>query len=176
MAVLSGLGFARALQKLCLGASLLAATVATATESGYVTLTLGNEQFELPLNAAHSDWTGSPGFAKVSILSRPTEVATWERFQSLRLAFDLLRTGATTPELSLLRRRDDAGFERWYGRSESGGLTVVITERSLNDTELTVSGSFTGTLGRSDNFGQTIDLSEPMPVSGRFEVTLLPIR
>ncbi|WP_299783869.1 hypothetical protein [uncultured Marivita sp.] len=166
----------RALRMLWLGASLFAANMATATEGGFITIVLADERLELPLNAGHSDWTGSAGFAKVSILTRPTDLETWQRFQSLRLAFDLLRNGAQLPEMSLLRRSRGSGFERWYGRADSGGLAVVVTDRALDGDLLQVSGSFTGTLGQSFDFGQTIDLSTPMPVSGTFEVRLLPIR
>lgn len=157
-------------------ALLLAASMASAREGGFISITLADEQLDLPLNAGHSDWSGSEGFAKVSILTRPTDLATWQRFQSLRLAFDLLRNSAQTPEMSLLRRTGDAGFERWYGRADSGGLTVIVTDRHLDGALLQIGGTFTGTLGRSRDFGQTIDLSTPMPVSGRFDVTLLPIR
>lgn len=171
-------GFSRisALRWLFVAVACFAGSMACAAESGRITLTLATERLELPMKPGHSDWTGSRGFAKVSILTRPTDVATWERFQSLRLAFDLLRTGAQAPEISLLRRGEDTGFERWYGRSERGGLAVAVTNRAFDGTALTVSGSFSGMLGRSLDFGQTIDLSTPMPVSGTFEVTLLPIR
>jgi hypothetical protein len=152
------------------------APAAAAKENGRITLFLGDERLELPLSAGHSDWTGSPGFAQVSILTRPSDVKTWQRFQSLRLAFDLLRSRAQMPEMSLLRRTGDAGFERWYGRTDSGGLIVTVQDRALEGDLLRVSGSFAGRLGQSPDFGQTIDLSAPMPVSGTFEVTLLPIR
>ncbi|WP_247082059.1 hypothetical protein [Marivita sp. S6314] len=152
------------------------ASCANAQETGFITLTLADEQFEMPLSAGHSDWTGSRGFAEVSIMARPSQVETWQRFQSLRLTFDLLRSGAQSPEMSLLRRTKDAGFERWYGQSDRGGLAVLITDRSLADSLLQVSGTFTGTLGQSTNFGQTIDFGTPMPVSGTFAVTLLPVR
>jgi len=168
--------FLRSLRTICFGVSVFAASTAAAQEGGLIAITLADERLELPLNAGHSDWTGSEGFAKVSILTRPTDLKTWEQFQSLRLAFDLLRHGAQTPEMSLLRRGDDDGFERWYSRPDLGGLRVTVTDRSLDGAQLRVSGTFLGMLGISPDFGRTIDLSEPMSVSGTFDVTLLPIR
>lgn len=176
MTAYSGFRYLRYLRALCIGAMLAVASVATAKENGRITLFLDDERLELPLSAGHSDWTGLPGFAKVSILTRPSDVETWQRFQSLRLAFDLLRSRAQMPEMSLLRRTGDAGFERWYGRTDSGGLIVTVQDRALDGDVLRVSGSFAGQLGQSSDFGQTIDLSAPMQVSGTFEVTLLPIR
>lgn len=171
-----GFRWLHALQTLCLWAFLLIASAASASEEGSITLILADERLELPLSAGHSDWTGSHGFAKVSILTRPNDVETWQQFQSLRLAFDLLRNGAQMAEMSLLRRTVDAGFERWYGRTDSSGLIVTLQDRAFDDDLLRVSGSFTGLLGQSTDFGQTIDLSAPMPVSGTFAVTLRPIR
>lgn len=176
MTAVSEFGFLHALRILCLGAGCFAASMSTAREGGQITITMGGERLELPLNPGHSDWTGSQGFAKVSILTRPADLETWQRFQSLRLAFDLLRSGVQTPEISILRRGDDAGFERWYGRADRGGLMVNVTDRSIDGTLLQVSGTFTGTLGQSHDFGGTIDLSAPMPVSGTFDVKLLPVR
>ena len=164
------------LHTLSISTVLFLASEVMAEEDGQITLLLADERLELPLSAGHSDWTGSGSFAKVSILTRPDNVETWERFQSLRLAFDLLRTRAQMPEISLLRRAGDAGFERWYGRTDSGGLRITVHDRALDGDLLSVSGRFEGMLGRSLDFGQTIDLSDPIPVSGTFEVTLLPIR
>lgn len=176
MTAFSGFRFLRAVSAFCIGTSLLAASMATAKEEGRITLTLADETLELPLSSGHSDWTGSQGFVRVSILTRPSDLGTWQRFQSLRLAFDLLRDRAQLPEMSLLRRTEDAEFERWYGRVDSGGLIVTVTDRDLKDDLLRISGTFIGSLGQSADFGKTIDLSAPMPVSGTFEVTLLPIR
>jgi hypothetical protein len=175
MMAFSDFGVFHRLRTLGLVTILFAPTMASAEEDGQITLILADERLELPLNTGHSDWTGSRGFAKVSILTRPTDLETWERFQSLRLAFELLRNRAEMPEMSLLRRTDVA-FERWYGRADDGGLTVMVTYRSLEGDVLSVSGTFDGNLGQSGDFGQTIDLSKPMPVSGTFEVRLLPIR
>lgn len=166
----------RVFRMAALATLLLAARMVPASEDGYISITLPEAQLDLPLSAGHSDWTGSEGFARVSILTRPADLATWQRFQSLRLAFDLLRNGAQSPEMSLLRRTEDAGFERWYGQAARGGLRVIITKRRLDGDVLQIGGTFTGTLGQSHDFGQTIDLSVPMPVSGSFSATLLPIR
>ncbi|MBO6883795.1 MAG: hypothetical protein JJ869_09480 [Marivita sp.] len=176
MTAFSGFCFRRNLVALCFGYSLFAASIAAAKEDGLITLTLADQTLELPLSAGHSDWTGTQGFIRVSIFSRPSDLETWKRFQSLRLAFDLLRNSAQLPEMSLLRRTGDADFERWYGRGDSGGLTVMVTDSALDGDLLRVTGTFTGTLGQSGDFGRTIDLSAPMPVSGDFSVTLLPIR
>ncbi|WP_439123137.1 hypothetical protein [Marivita sp.] len=166
----------RTLRILSIATTLLAANMAPANEAGFISITLVDEQYNLPLSAGHSDWTGTGGFAKVTILTRPSDLQTWHSFQSLRLAFDLFRNSAQTPEMSLLRRTGDAGFERWYGRNDSGGLIVVVTDRNLDGAFLQVGSTFSGTLGQSLDFGQTIDLSAPMPVSGTFEAKLLPIR
>lgn len=176
MTVFSGFGVAHALRALFLASTLFAASKATATEEGLISLTLADEAFDLPLSTGHSDWTSSQGFVQVSILARPPDMATWARFQSLRLAFDLLQNRAQFPELSLLRRTDDAEFERWYGRRDSGDLKVILTDTFLDGDLLRISGSFDGALGQSRDFGRTIDMSSPMPVTGLFEVTLLPIR
>lgn len=176
MTAFLGFRWLHAALALCMTLSFITAPMANAKEEGHITLTLANETLELPLSAGHSDWTGSHGFLRVSILTRPSDLETWQRFQSLRLAFDLLRDNAQLPEMSLLRRAEGSEFERWYGRMDSGGLIVTVTDRSLEDNLLRVSGIFSGTLGRSTDFGQTIDLSAPMPVSGTFVVTLLPIR
>lgn len=142
MTAFSGFRFLRAVSAFCIGTSLLAASMATAKEEGRITLTLADETLELPLSSGHSDWTGSQGFVRVSILTRPSDLGTWQRFQSLRLAFDLLRDRAQLPEMSLLRRTEDAEFERWYGRVDSGGLIVTVTDRDLKDDLLRISGTF----------------------------------
>lgn len=176
MSAFSGFRFLRVARAFCISTSLISASMTTAKEQGHITLTLTDEILELPLSTGHSDWSGSHGFVRVSILTRPSDLETWQRFQSLRLAFDLLRDRAQLPEMSILRRADDAEFERWYGKGNRGGLIVTVSDRSLEGDFLRVSGTFTGTLGQSEDFGLTIDLSTPMPVSGEFDVTLLPIR
>ena len=176
MTAFSDIPVLRALRVLCFGSSLLAASMSVADEAGQITLVLADQTLELPLSEGHSDWTGSHGFVRVSILTRPSDLETWQRFQSLRLAFDLLRERAQLPEMSLLRRTGDADFERWYGRGDSGDLRVTVTGSSLDGDLLRVSGTFAGTLGQSRDFGRTIDLSAPMPVSGDFSVSLRPIR
>lgn len=168
-------GALRIVRSMCIGVLLLLASHATAREDGHITLRLPDEELNLPLSAGHSDWTSSQGFVQVSILTRPNDLDTWQRFQSLRLAFDLLRNRAQMPEMSLLRRTGDAAFERWYGRADRGGLSVTVSDQARNGDLLHIRGTFAGTLGRSRDFGQTIDISTPMPVSGTFEVTLMPI-
>ncbi len=171
-----GLSLRNLARTLGLIASLISPSAALSQEGGLITLTLNGDQLELPLSAGHSDWIGSRGFAEVSIMTRPTDVQSWQHFQSLRLAFDLLRTGAQSPEMSILRRSDDAGFQRWYSRSDNGALSVAITGRDLDGKQLQITGTFSGTLGISEDFGRTIDLSDPMPVTGTFDVTLHPIQ
>ena len=166
----------RSIRVICILATLIATTMAEAREDGRITLTLADQTLDLPLSAGHSDWTDAQGYVSVSILTRPSDPVAWQRFQSLRLAFDLLRHRAQMPEMSLLRRSGDAQFERWYGRAADGGLTVTVTDSAFEDDLLSITGTFDGTLGQSVDFGKTIDLSAPMPVSGTFEVNLLPIR
>jgi len=54
-----------------------------------------------------------------------------------------------------------------------GGLSVTHDSHAVEGTRrLSVGGSFKGTLGPSETYGRDIDLSNAVPVSGNFTVTL----
>jgi hypothetical protein len=152
---------------------ILAPIAAFAEEGGVLTLEIEGAVYEFPLNAGQSDWGGTQAYGSVNIYSRPTDEATWALFKQLTLGFTLQQTVADAPEISLNRMVGDE-MEKLFGNAEAGAevtLDEVITDGDF----LTISGSFKGDLGTSRNYGGDIDLSEPVPISGTFVVTLLSI-
>jgi hypothetical protein len=154
--------------------SLALASPAVAEEGGEVVLTIGGEDFVFPLWESQSDWMDGGAFSSVNIYSRPTDEETWARFKTFTLGFSGPISAPGDPEASLTRIVDGERQEL-YSEDEAGGLAVAIDEASVEGELLTVSGTLSGAFGTSENWGNDIDLSEPVPISGRFMVTLGPV-
>ncbi len=165
---------ARFIVLLLAAAAALSPLAVQAAEGGAVSLEIGGETVEFPLWAGQSDWSGSEVFASVNIYARPTDEATWARFKTLALGFTVTGAGVDSPELSLSRVAAD-GIEKLHAGADAGGLAVTVDTRAVAGYEMTLSGTFSGRMGPSDNFGRDIDLSDPVPVTGRFSVTLGPV-
>lgn len=156
----------------------LAPIAALAEEGGMVTLDIGGAAYEFPLEAGQSDWNGYEAygavFGSVNIYTRPTDEATRALFKQLTLGFSLEKAGTVAPEFSL-NRMVDGELAKLFG-SKDTSAEVTVEAAVIDGDYLILSGSFSGDLGTSRNYGGDIDLSDPVPVSGRFEVTLLSIK
>lgn len=60
----------------------------------------------------------------------------------------------------------------FYTSDEGGGETVINLESLGFDAETSVTGSFTSTICRKNNFMTEIDLDTCLPVEGRFETAI----
>jgi len=144
---------------------------ARAEEGGEAKLTVGGEEHAFVLNAEQSDWSGSSAFTSVNIWTFASDAETRAKFPSFTLGFEIQGGEARAAELRLNRASGDA-IERLYGEPDAGGLVVQLDKIESQDSLLSLSGSFTSDVGPSENAGRDIDLSDPLPVSGRFSVTL----
>jgi len=158
---------------LLVSALLITPFAAFAEESGAVTLEIDGTSYEFPLEASQSDWGGSVTYGSVNIYSKPTDEATWALFKRLTLGFTITNGTTDAPELGL-SRMVGGEMQKLFG-SKDTGATVTLEDASVDGDFLTLTGSFSGTLGTSKNYGSDIDLSDPVPVTGNFSVTLGPV-
>jgi hypothetical protein len=167
--------FARIVAAAGTAAAVVAAAPAAAEEGGVVEPVIGAEEFRFPLQASQSDWSGSADWASVSIRARPVDEAAWARFKALSLSFDYAGGAVSTPELRLLRVVGEGEMQRLYAEAEAGGLEVTVDRAEAQGDFLTVEGRFSAEMGPSEDYGRTVDLSDPIPVAGSFAVTLGPV-
>jgi hypothetical protein len=93
---------------------------------------------------------------------------------TLGLSFEASGWSPSGAEMDLSRFDGGERVLRVFGREEAerGGLAIELEEHEIDGGRLSLTGRFTGALGPSENFGRDIDLSDGVPVSGRFSVTL----
>ncbi len=149
------------------------ATPALAESTGEIALTIAGEDLVLSLRGGQSDWSGSANWPSVSLSARAFN-ADGEDPVVLSLSFDAANWTPSVPELRLTRYEDSQAVEKLFSGEdqEDGALTVTLGSHDLNGTTLSLTGSFQGTMGTSDNYGRDIDLSQGQPVEGTFEVTV----
>ena len=153
---------------------LLSGTVAHAEESGAVNLMIEGNDYVFPLWASQSDWSGSAQWASVNIYARPTDEETWAILKTFTLGLEVVSGNPTNIEASLMTADGDE-FTKYYADEDATPLSVTIDEVVAEGEFLTVSGALSMTMGTSDNYGNDIDLSEPIEVNGDFVVTLGPV-
>lgn len=148
-----------------------------AEEGGMVALEYGSETYEFSLWAEQSDWSGYEAYGAVfgdaNIYTRPTDEVTRALFNQLTLGFSLEKTGADAPEISLYRLVDGE-LVRLFGKEDTAA-EVILDEVTVDGDFLILTGSFSGDLGPSSNYGRDIDLSDPVAISGSFNVILGPV-
>ncbi|WP_288927506.1 hypothetical protein [uncultured Maritimibacter sp.] len=159
---------------LCALAVASSAGAVLADEAGTLTLDIAGETHSFTLWAHQSDWSGSETYASVNIYARPETDATREAYGILTLGFEVAGGSANAPEASLTRIDGDERV-KLYSTDDAGGLSITPDIASVSGEELTVSGSFAGEMGISENYGRDIDLNDPLAVSGTFDVVLGPV-
>ncbi|MCB1313354.1 MAG: hypothetical protein KDK29_16415 [Sedimentitalea sp.] len=144
-----------------------------AQSTGEVTLIIADEERTVPVWSEQSDWSGPETWPSINIYARAFDDEDREPVV-LSLGFEASRWQPSVPELEvdLYESRERVG--KLYAREEEerGGLSVTLDSHAIDGTLLSISGSFEGTLGPSDNYGRDIDLSQGIPVKGTFVVTL----
>lgn len=159
---------------LALAGPLALATPAAAQEGGEVVLTIDGEEIVFALWEGQSDWSGNESWASTNIYTR-AQGEDWDRYKTLTLGFGGPLAAMGTPEASLSRVVSGDEMEQLYSQDEAGDLAVTIEEAQVEGEFLSVSGTVSGVFGTSDNWGRDIDLSDPVPFEGRFDVTLGPV-
>ncbi len=147
---------------------------AQAEEGGQVDITIGEDSYVFPLLVSESDWSGSENFTSVNLHTSPTDDETRGRFKTFVIGFEYLSGAVNNPEIRLERVQDDGSEQELFGEDEQGDVVVTVDSISVDDGMLKVAGKMSGSVGPSDNSGFTIDLSEPVEVSGSFDVVLGP--
>jgi len=155
-------------------AAIALASPALAEEGGQIVLTIDGQDVVFPLWAEQSDWSGNASWASANIYTR-AQGEDWERYKTLTLGFEGPSGAAGNPEVSLSRAVAGGGTESLYSTDEEGDLTVTVEGARVEGAFLSFSGTLSGVLGTSDNWGRDIDLTDPLPFEGRFEVTLGPV-
>lgn len=118
-----------------------------------------------------SSWDGDETYAWVSIFGHATANTVLETAGAISLTFEIV------PEAggyNVLAR--EIGYYRtpdmhYLSQTDKAEIQVIAAE--FDDGALHISGKFAGTLGRSDDFGATIDMQNSRQVAGTFDTTLL---
>ncbi len=118
-----------------------------------------------------SSWDGDETYAWVSIFGHAIPNTVLETAGSVSLTFEIVPDAGgyivlareigyyRTPDILYLSQTDKA--------------EIQVTAAEFDDGALHISGKFAGTLGRSDDFGATIDMQNSRQVEGTFDATLL---
>ncbi|MFD1342180.1 hypothetical protein [Litorisediminicola beolgyonensis] len=154
----------------------LLAGASAAQESGTLALDIGGASRSYTLWSEQSDWSGwgePPAVSgSVNIYARPEEGGG--TFATFTLGLDLMSGAVNGAEASLLSL-SDGETTRYFSTDDQGALAVELSELSVDGEFLSISGSLSGQMGPSPDFGRTVDLSEPLAISGEFAVTLGPV-
>lgn len=149
---------------------------AQAEEAGTLTLDIDGESYAYTLWAGQSDWSGSESYASTNIYTQPAEGGDESDYKTFTLGFEVIGGSASSAEARLTRLIDEERV-RYFGNEDEdeGGMSITVDEMSTSGEELSVSGSFSGQMGTSENYGRDIDLEDGLSVSGTFDVTLGPV-
>ncbi|MEQ6250371.1 hypothetical protein ABMC89_15860 [Sulfitobacter sp. HNIBRBA3233] len=159
-----------------LSATVLAVGLATPTiaeSTGELVLTIAGEEEVIPLWGTQSDWSGSANWPSINIYARSFN-EDGEDPLVVTLGFDAPGWTPSQAEMRLSRYEGGDAVLKLFANEdeEDGGLAVKLDSHALEGTLMSLTGSVTGTLGTSDNYGRDIDLSDGIPVDGVFTVTL----
>jgi len=148
-------------------------TASHAQSSGELTLNIAGEERTIPVWPEQSDWSGGESWPSINIYARDFR-DEGEEPAMVSLGFAASRWEPSLPEMDLVLYENRKPVGRLYAREEEerGGLTVIVDSHVIDGTSLSLTGSFEATLGPSDNYGGDIDLSQGVPVTGTFAVTL----
>lgn len=151
----------------------LFATFGQAQSSGEITVMIAGAERTIPVWAEQSDWSGSEDWPSINIYARDFR-DEGEEPAMVSLSFEASRWQPGVPEMDMVLYENRKPVGELFAREENerGGLTVTLESHEIDGALLSISGIFEGTLGPSDNNGRDIDLSEGVPVTGRFTVTL----
>lgn len=151
----------------------LFATFSQAQSSGEMTVMIAGAERTIPVWAEQSDWSGSEDWPSINIYVRNFPDSGEEPIV-LSLTFEASSWEPSVPEMDVSLYENRERVAVLYGREEQerGGLSVTLDDHSIVGTQLSISGNFEGTLGPSDNYGNDIDLSQGVLVTGTFVVTL----
>ncbi|WP_112320562.1 hypothetical protein [Oceanibium sediminis] len=151
----------------------LMATPLAAEEAGTITLETGGETVEFTLWAAQSDWSGSESYASFNIYSRPVDRDATD-LSLFTLGGEVAGGKGSNPEIRMTRVEGDTRTNL-FGEDDDTGLEVTVDSFTVEGEFLSLSGSFTGKVGPSDNYGRDIIMDAAEDVSGTFTVTLGPV-
>lgn len=158
-------------------ALLLAATPAAAQQvTGQIAATLDGETrgwfITETEEMSQSDWSGTPEWAMVSLLGHTTPDTIMNSREALMIGFTATGPGpATDVEIRFLAE----GLSKAYVAKEDNAA-VTIESLSAKGDRLSLSGSFTATMGYTEDFGRTIDMANSRAIEGTFEADIGPVR
>lgn len=122
---------------------------------------------------SQSDWSGNASWAEVSIVAHATPDTIMNSREALLLSFESTGTGpAQGVEIRFLAE----GLSKAYVADSDSGASVVVEQLSVAGDRLTLSGSFSATLGWTENYGINVDMTNTRDVSGTFTGTIGPVR
>lgn len=165
------------LRRLAIAAPVLFAAAAPAAAQevlGTIAGTLGGEAREWYVTASdegsQSDWSGSDTWATVSLMGHAAADTTFRTREALSIGFTLTeRAGATDPEVSYFVE----GISKAYvGNPDETGLTITVDDYAFAEGVLTLSGTVTGTLAYSEDFGRSLDQGDTVEIDVAFETAV----
>jgi hypothetical protein len=139
---------------------------------GEARITFEEREHVASLDPSQSDWTNG----SVSLNFRTVDSQTREFFLGLILGFTYYAPPGTGVDHSDLEvaRLSGGKIERLASENEEekGELVLEILRYDVDGDYLTVTGTFHSQMGPTQDYGRTIDLSEPIEVRGEFSVVV----
>lgn len=147
----------------CLAISSFAASAlpAMAQETaGTISGTLDGAPVIWTFSAAQSDFLWGTSLASISLMGWPD--AAPEGFAMISIGFGLQQGSPANPEVLLMPRGDGLAL---FGRD----IEITLTEAGIEGEALRLSGSMSGVLGQTSDYGANVDMSAPRQIDLTFD-------
>ncbi len=143
---------------------------------GTVTVRTDAGEYVFPLTEEKSDWLGREmpnGFhGDISIYSWPTDEKLQGLFKEFSLGLSLSGPNVSNAEAQLTRLVNGDPVRYFANDDTQNGLSITIENIDISGEEMNVVGSFSSSMGKSENYGVDIDLSDSIDVNGEFNVVI----
>lgn len=140
-------------------AALVSPAMAQVT-TGTITGTLDGTPTSWTFSATQSDFVWDTNYARISLMGWPDAAPEW--FAMISIGFGLQQGRPENPEVLLMPRGDGPAL---FGQD----IEITLTEVGIEGQALRLSGSLSGVLGQTTDYGSSVEMSAPRQIDLTFD-------